>query len=245
MLRQRCLTLTDPSDDVLATDPARPCRRHPRRAVPRRAGRAARRRRRRLREAPADDRPAIRDGLHHREPGQPRFPGSQAARAPGRSDNARSLDDRDRVLLSVSDRLSAVGDGILFQYVPRPEACALRLSRPLHSVEPVQLACQQHRSGGRAVLGHVRGRPDRDRTKTGVAGCAQDRDRDDRAGDALRRPADALRHLRALGQRCRHAAPRAGRTDRGVPDHLRRHLAARVRVGDPRPGGGVDADSVP
>ena len=110
MLRQRCLTLTDPPDDVLATDPARPRRRHPRRAVSRRARRAARHRRRRLREAPADDRAALRDGLHHR---QPRQPVSREAKRLGLRAGAALLalwTIALGVLLSVSARLPAVRD---------------------------------------------------------------------------------------------------------------------------------------
>ena len=64
--------------------------------------------------------------------------------------------DRALLRVSVSARVSLGADRLVLLDLAAREAAAVRFHRPLHSVEPVHFAREQHRSGRGAVLGDPR-----------------------------------------------------------------------------------------
>ena len=234
----------DQHHDLLATDPRRRDLRHRDRPVPRRAGRTARRRRARLRPAAADDRVAVRDGLDHPQPRQPRPGRGEAAGPAGRGDDRRPVGRRPRLRVPGPAGVPPGRERVVLQRRAGRDRRALQFHRSLHSIQSLQLAGQQRRPGG----GPLRGAPGRGahrhRAQGGAPRRARRRQRDHFARNALRQPADAVRDLCAGRERRRHPAGRRPPAHRGLPDCLHRDGAAGCAVGAAGAGRGADADSV-
>ena len=128
-------------DDLFPQDSHRSCGRGRDRALLRRRGRCARVGRGRLREAAADDRAALRHGLHRQQPRAAGLRPGQGARMAGRGGGRRPVDHRPRLRVRDPDRLPE-RECLVLQLDPRREEAAVRLRVALHSGESIPFTRQ-------------------------------------------------------------------------------------------------------
>ena len=118
------------------------------------------------------------------------------------------VDDRPGHRVPDPAHVSGLGVGLLLQPQPGREPLRLRLPEPVHPVESLQLARQQHGAGGGSFQPRPGRRPDRSRGQEDAAGHARGACRRPGQDHGIRRRTGTVRRLRYRGQRCRN--PRSG-----------------------------------